>query len=59
MSTDQPQASIKTHSVSEKEEDPQIPFSKDTPVTTYETDHTVGSLLDACLAAKGPMRNRR
>jgi hypothetical protein len=39
-------------------EQPVIPFEK-FPETLYHDDHTVGSLLDACLAAKGPMTDRK
>lgn len=33
-----------------------IPFEK-RPRPRYPNEHTVGSLLDACLAARGPMGN--
>ena len=35
-----------------------IPFEK-LPETLYHDDHSMGSLLDACLAAKGPMADRK
>lgn len=35
-----------------------IPFEKK-PEVLYNDDHSVGSLLEACLAAKGPMKDRK
>ena len=58
MSADQLPIPLKGPWVEEGEHDPQIPLPEKAPVV-YETDHTVGSLLDACLAAKGPMTNRK